>query len=1005
MELNTLYNIEISPKDIFDSMKTNIYNNFSLYSFSIISKEYLALRSDLFALIKKISDKMGFKSQTYFLSIYYLDILFTQNKKADCNYNVMGLACLLLASKYCENDPAVPELKYFIRIYNKIVGSKNSISVSDLFYSEVMTCKMLNHKLNYYTVYDFNSFFFNNNILRREQLIDLYSGYDIGHDMKSSIKARKILEKIYKKSRYYLDNLLKSSISLKYNSLLLSVYIMKKSIENTLINERHYEKYNFLSKDKFLKKTNDYFNSIIVGYYGLDYENMPEFQKLIEENDFIKIFNQTKRLSDEFSPTNKSKPNNPSISHNKTPNKTIDAKSLNLKISDINFSSTKKNFNKLKTSHSIHTKMNSMNSTNSLLTFSGQNMPRVSYIQSHNLNQKALCRNLGVDNCNENYRQKEKDINNIDKNQLLFLFRLNSQNSLSHNLKYGDKKNELINMYATSPLKFGISDKNIIYNNYQNKKEHFLKKTKTSNFEKNNFSSSNEFIIKSSNDNKSIEKDILVQNINGNNNNINVNLNVKPYYKKLAQNYNKLKNNFNQISNKFNSENNDFLSSNDQMQEKNEIKYNIVNRMPKYKLSNYIKDKEKEKEKEKQKKKEEISCDRKSKINLNIAAKRFTISNSKDINLSNIKKEYKGRSDFSNNKEKKISKLLHINLNAKHSDSNITPLNAISNKNNDDYFFTTTYINKSNTKKKKYETRTVKPINNLARSIDNKSSTLQANLNQKKNFYISKRSIGSNMRFKDIQIKKNNNNFRDNKKINYLYDSNEYAESIFSNTLTSSNQGGRYSLMTIKKEKEKEKDKNSNNKIFLTDNTLSGDERNNNFDGEVNEFLFNTNTFKSQMSNKYKRIFVKKNKYENEYHLVDKEKNKNKNSSNQHLGHCKLLSFQNNDFKNYEESNDEDSNSLSQKNYLLYSFKNKNIDEDNTYSQHLKKNPSTIVINNNININFGMKDKKRYKNIIKNSQIQINNNNGPNSIASLLNKIPLCYKNNTDNEENINKII
>ena len=53
-----------------------------------------------------------------------------------------------------------------------------------------------------------------------------------------------------------------------------------------------------------------------------------------------------------------------------------------------------------------------------------------------------------------------------------------------------------------------------------------------------------------------------------------------------------------------------------------------------------------------------------------------------------------------------------------------------------------------------------------------------------------------------------------------------------------------------------------------------------------------------------------------------------------------------------------------------------------------------------------MKDKKRYKNIIKNSQIQINNNNnGPNSIASLLNKIPLCYKNNADNETNINKRI
>ena len=44
----------------------------------------------------------------------------------------------------------------------------------------------------------------------------------------------------------------------------------------------------------------------------------------------------------------------------------------------------------------------------------------------------------------------------------------------------------------------------------------------------------------------------------------------------------------------------------------------------------------------------------------------------------------------------------------------------------------------------------------------------------------------------------------------------------------------------------------------MTDNTLSGDEKNNNFEGDINEFLFNTNTFKSQISNKSKRIFVKK---------------------------------------------------------------------------------------------------------------------------------------------------
>ena len=233
MELNCLYDAEIIPKDIFNSMKKNTYNNFSFNSFSSISKEYLSIRNDLFCLLKKISSKIGFKSQTYFLSVYYLDILYSQNKKIDCNPNILGLACLLLSAKYCENDPSVPELKYFIKIYNRIVGCRNSISVSDLFYSEVIACKMLNHKLNYYTVYDFNSFFFSHNILKAEQLEDLNIGYDNNkytRDIKFSQKGKKIMEKIYRKSRYYLDNLLESQISLKYNSLLLSIYIMKKSV-------------------------------------------------------------------------------------------------------------------------------------------------------------------------------------------------------------------------------------------------------------------------------------------------------------------------------------------------------------------------------------------------------------------------------------------------------------------------------------------------------------------------------------------------------------------------------------------------------------------------------------------------------------------------------------------------------------------------------------------------------------------------------------------------------
>ena len=414
--------------------------------------------------------------------------------------------------------------------------------------------------------------------------------------------------------------------------------------------------------------------------------------------------------------------------------------------------------------------------------------------------------------------------------------------------------------------------------------------------------------------------------------------------------------------------------------------------MPKYKLSNYIKDKVRE----------EISNDRKTKININDIAKRFTISNSKDINFSNTKKKL----EYSNKKEKKISKLLHINLNYKHSDSNISPINTNFNNKINDNEYSSTYINKPSIKKKKYETKTVKSFNNLAKSIDNINNTLKANnLHQRIDFYIAKKTIGSNMRLKDIQIKNNNKNcdFKESKNtINYLYDSNDYAENIFSNELISSNKGGRLSSLTLTKDKDKEiNEKNDFNKIFLTDYTLSGDEKNNNFEGDINEILFNANTCENQLPNKSKRIFVKKNKYESENNIIDKEKYKNKKLKKRNLGHNKVLSYQNNDLRNFEERNDGDLYNISNKNYLLHSIKSKYIDEESIYSRHLRKNPSTIVINNNININFGnkpvfgIKDKKRYKKVIKNSQIQINNN-GPNSIASLLNKIPLCYKNNTN---------
>ena len=301
MDENHFYEAEISPKEVVKFMKVNIYDNFLKNSYFFISSDYIISRSSLFSLIRKISNKMGFKSQTYFLSIYYLDILFLKNKKIDCNFKTLALACLLLSAKFIENDPCVPSLAEFIKVYNNVVGYKYIISATDLFYAEVLACKMLGYKLNYYTIYDFDSFFFGHGIIKIEQLRELnndnyLSGNNFEINEKNSIYIKKILEKIYRKSRHYLEMIVNNSnICLKYNSLLISIFIMKKSVEEILFDEQRINKYDLLNKEKFLNKTSKCFKQIMNELYLIDYEKMNSYLELISDKDLIKLFQEDKK--------------------------------------------------------------------------------------------------------------------------------------------------------------------------------------------------------------------------------------------------------------------------------------------------------------------------------------------------------------------------------------------------------------------------------------------------------------------------------------------------------------------------------------------------------------------------------------------------------------------------------------------------------------------------------------------------------------------------------------
>ena len=330
--MNKNSSTELLPEDIIKSMKNNIYKN-QLYfkSYSDINQEYLSIRSSLFSLIHKISNKMNFKSNTYFLSIYFLDLLFLKSKipsKYNNNYKLLGLTCLVLASKHLENDPSVPHLQYFVSAYNYAISQSHyfneqstnfddyqKITFNDLMMSEVIIIKLLNYKLNYFTIYDFNSFFFGHGILKIEQLTDIndkfYSGNiddildkDLNNeddlDYINPAMVKRILEKIYKKSRYYLDKVVNSKVSLKYDSFLISSYIMNKSVEYVIIKEnkiigtkKKFDKDYMDKKEKNLKRKNaKCFREIMNDIYKIDLESIDEYQDLIKDNDFLKIFEQ-----------------------------------------------------------------------------------------------------------------------------------------------------------------------------------------------------------------------------------------------------------------------------------------------------------------------------------------------------------------------------------------------------------------------------------------------------------------------------------------------------------------------------------------------------------------------------------------------------------------------------------------------------------------------------------------------------------------------------------------
>lgn len=211
-----IYKIEIDPKQIFQTMISTVSTN-NKYSLLNPSTSYISIRKEVLSKIKKISYKLGFKSQTFFLAIEYIDSIFLSDEKIlsiTSKMMLYSLACLVIAAKFEENDNTIPNLPTFVDYYN--VYNRNIINADMLREAEVNCIIKLGYKLNRCSAYHYFSFLFCHGIIVKEE------------------KARKILEKIYVKARDILDKFVLCDLYVKYYDDMLSVSF---AILTTAINE------------------------------------------------------------------------------------------------------------------------------------------------------------------------------------------------------------------------------------------------------------------------------------------------------------------------------------------------------------------------------------------------------------------------------------------------------------------------------------------------------------------------------------------------------------------------------------------------------------------------------------------------------------------------------------------------------------------------------------------------------------------------------------------------
>ena len=282
------YHPLISPKIFFEKMvQTNNELCSCIEENTFENNFYISIRNEIITLLKKINTSIENNSSTYYMSLLYIDKIFTSkdfdeylkecskyryqiNPEIKKMYIVLSVSSLIVSTKFNENDPHFPGADAFLKLCNKFTNYSYSIRTNDLVEGEIVILKLLKYKLNYYSVYNFLVFFFGHGIILDKTLEKIRNNYD----------KRKLLEKIYILSREILD-LINNESSNEYIQLL--------NKKNNYMTASAILSYSTEIILKIKLDENNHENDIFLRYYGIRTDkntknNLIDIIKIIHNN-------------------------------------------------------------------------------------------------------------------------------------------------------------------------------------------------------------------------------------------------------------------------------------------------------------------------------------------------------------------------------------------------------------------------------------------------------------------------------------------------------------------------------------------------------------------------------------------------------------------------------------------------------------------------------------------------------------------------------------------------